>query len=157
MENIVTDMRSRLSAQSNVEANTSGSKYKSRIAKLVACCLGVVVALVYVAARNQISASHEASEQKTSTISALDKMAVVFKGSYTRDQVDTALSRVMVQFGEPLTEANYNRWGSVLVRMRKESKGVSEMEILNCMREMRPPFKMDAAAALCTAARESGL
>lgn len=114
-------------------------------------------AFYIVSVREQTSTSHrDASGHDTSTISALDKMAVVFKGGYTRDQIDSVLSRVMTQFCEPLTEANYNRLGSVLVRMRKEGT-VPEMEILACVKEMPTQVKMLDAVALCAAARELGL
>jgi hypothetical protein len=89
--------------------------------------------------------------------SALDKMAAVFKGNYSRDQIDDLLSRVMQMYGSPLTEAQYQRWGNVLVTMRENSHPVSEMEILTCMRAMGPVMEFTAAAATCATAGQLGL
>jgi hypothetical protein len=158
MDNLISEMRSRLSADQPAHAaNAQILKRKSSLAKIGACCLGAMFAFYIVSVQEQTSTSrHDAGGHDTSTISALDKMAVVFKGGYARDQIDSVLSRVMTQFGEPLTEANYNRWGSILIRMRKEST-VPEMEILACMKEMLAQFEMGPAAALCAAARKHGL
>lgn len=90
-------------------------------------------------------------------VSALDKMAAVFKGDYSRDQIDNLLSRVMQMYGSPLTEGEYQRWGNVLVTLRENSHPVSEMEILNCMRAMGPVMKFTAAAAICATAGQLGL
>lgn len=97
------------------------------------------------------------SQSPPRDVSALDKMAAVFKGNYSRDQIDDLLSRVMRMYGAPLTEKEYHRWGDVLVTMRQNSHPVSEMEILNCMRAMGPVMKLEAAAATCATAGERGL
>lgn len=89
--------------------------------------------------------------------SALDKMSAVFKGNYSRDQIDDLLSRVMQMYGSSLAEADYGRWGDVLVTLRKTSHPVSEMEILRCMRAMGPKMHFTGAAAMCAASKQLGM
>lgn len=84
-------------------------------------------------------------------------MAAVFKGNFSRDQIDDLLSRVMQMYGSPLTETEYERWGNVLVTLREKSHPISEMEILTCMRAMGPVMKFEAAGAICATAGQLGL
>ena len=63
---------------------------------------------------------------------ALGMMEVVFKGNYSRLQIKTSLDTAMRLYTMPITEENYNKAGSVLVVLRKDT-GIYEMKILNHM------------------------
>ncbi len=65
--------------------------------------------------------------------SAIEMMEVAFIGDYSQGEIKTLIDATMRLNSLPLTEENYQRLGSVLVTLRKE-KGVSEMEILTCMK-----------------------
>lgn len=92
---------------------------------------------------------------------ALDKMALVFEGGFSRDQIQPALDQAMVLYGMPVTEQNYERCGSVLVVMRQRN-AVPEMDILKSMIQIRqdaPNAGMnfaDGAALAATALKTGG-
>ncbi|MGI4790199.1 MAG: hypothetical protein ACRYFS_15280 [Janthinobacterium lividum] len=62
----------------------------------------------------------------------LDKMATVFQGGHTRDQIQSVLDQAMSLYGTPINEDGYRRCGSVLVEMTND-KGMPEMDLLNYM------------------------
>ncbi len=89
---------------------------------------------------------------------ALGMMTTIFKGSYTRQQIKTTLDRTMTLYGVSINEENYNRTGSVLVSLRKETR-VKEMNILNYMiKSYSPKIKINLpnAAALAATFLQAG-
>jgi hypothetical protein len=60
--------------------------------------------------------------------SALDEMAVVFVGPVTRNAIQSRLDTMLQLYGLPVTEAEYQRAGSILVALRKNSNGVREID-----------------------------
>lgn len=90
-------------------------------------------------------------------VGALDKMPAVFKGGYTRDQIDDLLSRTMTMYGSPLTETEYQRWGNALVYLRRTTRPVSEMDVLRCMAAAGPTMAFEPAAAICAVGLQNGL
>ncbi len=61
---------------------------------------------------------------------SLEKMHVAFVGKPSTSRIKSLMDVALKQYGLPATEENYNRYGSVLVVLRKHA-GVSEMEILS--------------------------
>jgi hypothetical protein len=61
------------------------------------------------------------------------------------------MDQVLASFGQPPSEENYKILGNVLVRMRKDNPGATEMLILRCMNAMNASLKPDfvGAAAIC--------
>lgn len=88
---------------------------------------------------NNSSASYTKSTSNTRTIvekmTALEQMEIVFIGSFSYNSIKERMDSVMQLYGLSMTNENYNRFGSVLVTLRKET-GVSEMNILICMKAM---------------------
>ena len=78
----------------------------------------------------------------------LTKMEAVFKGSYSRYEIKTAMDKAVLLRRLPITEENYRKTGSALVALRKET-GVHEMDILKCMGEVTHSGSFSALAALC--------
>ena len=70
---------------------------------------------------------------QTSERPALEMMEQVFVGNHTQAQIKERLDRAMELYGEARTEENYLKYGSVLVRLRKEISGATEMNILACV------------------------
>jgi len=82
---------------------------------------------------------------------ALTMIATVFQGGYSKSHIKAKLDQMMMLYREPITEEYYQRVGSVLVSLRKNS-GVPEMTILQCVIEAHAPgveVKFTEAAALC--------
>lgn len=101
-------------------------------------------------------ASQRAAADSTSPSSAgsLEKMAAVFVGAPSRALIKAQMDRALGLYGLPIDEHNYNRYGSVLVRMRQDS-GVSEMEMLRfviALREESPEVKVELTDAIALAA-----
>lgn len=65
--------------------------------------------------------------------SAIEMMEVAFIGDHSQGEIKTLIDATMRINSLPITEENYQRLGSVLVTLRKET-GVSEMDILTCMK-----------------------
>jgi hypothetical protein len=85
---------------------------------------------------------------------ALEKMAAVFVGAPSRERIKSNLDRTLILYGLPIGEENYNRYGSVLVRMRQES-GISEMELLQfviSLREEAPDIDVSLTDAIALGA-----
>lgn len=89
------------------------------------------------------------ADNPVSLLSALDKMELAFEGRYTKEQIKARMDRAMKLYKLPINEENYERAGSTLVALRKNT-GVKEMAILDHMiRSYVPGVKMsfpDAAA-----------
>ncbi len=74
------------------------------------------------------------SEDAIDQMSSLERMEVAFIGNPSPEEIKHSLDQALKLYGTEITEENYNRAGSVLVALRKESKtGVTEMEILEYM------------------------
>src|SRR5687767_9795961 len=76
---------------------------------------------------------------------ALDKMAAVFVDSSSRSEIKAAMDRAFDLFGVPQTEDNYLKYGSILVRLRKDFD-TPEMAVLRFairLREESPSLAMD--------------
>ncbi len=65
---------------------------------------------------------------------SLDRMELAFIGDYQRKEIKVSMDRVMKLLSVQINDENYSRAGSVLIVLRK-SHGVSEMEVLTCMRQ----------------------
>ena len=97
-----------------------------------------------------------------SNLSALDKMAIVFKGGYTKDQIELEATTVLRLFDQSLTDTNYEQLGDVLVALRDGIKPNTEMDILDCMKSIKQNaesvnLKIPDAAALCATTISMGL
>lgn len=55
--------------------------------------------------------------------SALDQMEVAFVGGYLRSEIKARMDAALRAYGVARTEDNYKRYGSVLVRLRKDFGG----------------------------------
>jgi hypothetical protein len=66
----------------------------------------------------------------------LDQMSITFDGSPSRADIQSVLDPVMQAYSTPVTEDNYSRAGSVLVKL-KQDVGIPEMEVLDCMSRQR--------------------
>ena len=100
---------------------------------------------------------NDASHQ-TSSKDALGMMETIFKGNYTRQEIKSTLDQAMTLYGVFINEENYNRCGSVLVALRKDTN-IKEMTILDYMiRSYVPNVKITfpEAAALAVTFLEAG-
>lgn len=78
-------------------------------------------------------------------------MEVAFIGGHSRTEIKARMDKVMPLYNLPITEENYERAGSSLVALRKET-GVAEIAILQCMSEMHVDglnMQFPSSAALC--------
>lgn len=110
------------------------------------------------------STSYTKSTSDTKTIvekmTALEQMEIAFIGGFSYNEIKERMDLVMQQYGLSITNENYSRFGSVLVTLRKET-GVSEMDILTCMKAMdyknaivgnaTPEKAIIDSAAICSA------
>ena len=81
---------------------------------------------------------------------SLDMMAAVFVGGHSRTAIERQISTAMRHHAIPTTDGGYNKAGSVLVVLRKET-GVAEMDILRCINsaEIGAYAEFGEAAAIC--------
>jgi hypothetical protein len=72
------------------------------------------------------------SDNKSSTPpDAYTMMETAFEGYPRKSEIQPMMQKVMEMYGYPETEENLQKFGSVLVSLRKESiLGVTEMDIL---------------------------
>jgi ABC-type phosphate transport system substrate-binding protein len=79
----------------------------------------------------------------------LEQMLISFNGSPTMGEITEALNDAFAATDTPITDENYSRAGSVLVKFRQEY-GVDEMEILDCIpgRANDPRVKDNAFASI---------
>ena len=84
----------------------------------------------------QKTASAKESDAKTQ-LSALDKMAMVFKGGYTKDQIEFEAATVLRLFDQSLSDTNYERLGGALVALRDGIKPNTEMDMLIYMKTIK--------------------
>ncbi len=104
---------------------------------------------------NQNTGGNSGSES-----SAIEMMEAAFIGGHSQGEIKTLIDATMRLNSLPLTEENYQRLGSVLVSLRKET-GVSEMDILTCMKaadyrnsvggDITPEKAVTDSAAICAA------
>jgi hypothetical protein len=89
-------------------------------------------------------------------VPALAKMEAVFVGKHSQEEIKRSMDQVLTSFGQSVSEDSYTRLGSVLVRMRKDTGGVTEMSILRCMLGVKGSINQDIAtgAALCATSLE---
>lgn len=73
------------------------------------------------------------NQNSDSESSAIEMMESAFIGDYSQGEIKTLIDATMRLNSLPLTEENYQRLGSVLVTLRKET-GVSEIDVLTCMK-----------------------
>jgi hypothetical protein len=80
------------------------------------------------------------------------KLEAIFVGQPSQAEIKRSMDQVLDSFGQPSSEENYKILGNVLVRMRKENPGVTEMLMLRCMLAMNGSLKPDfvAGAVLCS-------
>lgn len=62
----------------------------------------------------------------------LEQMLISFNGSPTMGEITEALNDAFAATDTPVTDENYSRAGSVLVKFRQEY-GIDEMKILECL------------------------
>lgn len=99
------------------------------------------------------------AQAQTDSASALDKMVTVFQGSHSKEDIQSKMDRAFDLYGVPKMENNYNRYGSVLVRLRKEIGGATEMEVLDYVVRSHSPgnsAKLEEMMALGIVALKSG-
>lgn len=82
--------------------------------------------------------SSAGTSSQNSQVSTLDKIAVVFKGDFSKAEIKSKLDQAMRLYGVPITDENYNRTSSALLVSRKaaEQEGCNdctEMLILDYM------------------------
>lgn len=77
--------------------------------------------------------NEEESSNSVSDMNAIEMMEVAFIGGHSEAEIKTLIDQTMKLYSLPINEENYQRLGSVLVSLRKET-GVSEMDILKCMK-----------------------
>jgi hypothetical protein len=92
----------------------------------------------------------------------LDMMETVFVGNHSRAIIEYELRRAMQLYGSPNTRSEMLHWSDVLVALRLANKGVTEMEMLRCMYDMRRAsgnvsIPYYDAAALCATGLALGL
>jgi hypothetical protein len=68
---------------------------------------------------------------ETDNLDALDKLAIIFEGSYARSQIKIRMDKTMNSYDIPITDDNYMKIANVLVAMRKQNH-VKEMDLLTC-------------------------
>ncbi len=85
-------------------------------------CLTIVLAVV-------VGTYLDSDKPRATT--ALERMSVVFQGGHSKVAIKMKLDVAFDLFGLRANEENYNRYGSVLVSLRKGME-VQEMEILDC-------------------------
>ena len=74
--------------------------------------------------------------------SMLEKMSAVFVGHPSQQEIKRHVDNTLREYGLPISEDNYNRVGSVLVRLRQQAESdgrhVTEMQILACAEAANP-------------------
>lgn len=93
--------------------------------------------------------------------SALDKMAVAFKGGHSREDIERETAAVLRLFDKELTEQNYVSLGDTLVYLQKDIAPHTEFDLMLCMKSVGRDtadnkMEMDAAAAMCAVMIETG-
>ena len=79
------------------------------------------------------------------------KLEAIFVGQPSQAEIKRSMDQVLASFRQPSSEENYKILGNVLVRMRKETPGATEMSILRCMLGLNDSLNQDfvAGAAIC--------
>ena len=108
----------------------------------------------------QKTASAKESDAKTQ-LSALDKMAMVFKGGYSKDQIELEAATVLRLFDQSLSDINYEHLGNALVALQEGIKPNTEMDILICMKTLKRDsgnmnIDIPYAAAMCATSISAG-
>ncbi len=84
---------------------------------------------------------------------ALIMMESVFVGEHSKEAIKGRLGKLLRTYKMEVSEDNYNKVGSVLITLSKESKSnISEMELADCMIHAytdQAPIKLTEAAGLC--------
>lgn len=102
-----------------------------------------------------------ADPEDMSGMSALDKMAVAFKGGHSREEIERETAAVLRLFDRELTEENYVSLGDTLVYLQKDIAPHTEFDLMRCMKSIGRgtadnKMGIDAAAAMCAAMIETG-
>ena len=119
-------------------------------------------AKVYANKSTMTAEAQQEGARSKSQLSALDKMAIVFKGGYTKDQIEREATTVLRLFDQSLSDANYEHLANVLLSLSDGIKPNTEMDILACMNTLKRnsgDFKLDIpyAAATCATTISAGL
>ena len=104
------------------------------------------------------SRSDSQASADVSRLDALAKMELAFVGSPSRTEIKSKMVGVFRQFSVAATEANYQKYGSILVAVRKDG-GATEMEILDCVAALGAEYnriELHKAMALCAATLAAG-
>lgn len=115
-----------------------------------------ICAVVVVLGLMKLTTDKDTHEVPHVSVSALDKAAAVFRGGYSREQIKALLDEVMLMNGVSRSEHEYERWASVLVKMRVGGGG-TEMEILRCIKGMQAAVRFPDSAGICAAGKQAGL
>lgn len=98
----------------------------------IGCLITFIVFVIFIAIIIPFGKENKPSVQKDSNYySALDKMALAFKGNHTKKEIRRKFNHAFTLFNIQKTEENYERYGSVLVSLQNEFDYTTEMEILD--------------------------
>lgn len=79
----------------------------------------------------------------------IEMMSAVFLGGHSSALIENGMRKLATQLGEPASQANYQKWGSILVALRKELNGVTEMQMLQCVLNTGQSGSFADLAAIC--------
>ncbi len=98
-----------------------------------------------------------ASGQNAMDMTALEKMEAVFVGDFSKNEIKASVDRALIAYGVRRDELQYEKLGSALVGMRKETN-VPEMVILACTVEFKKQVtrqvSLPDAVGMCASAFE---
>lgn len=99
------------------------------------------------------------SKQSSEEVTPLEMMATVFRGNYSKREIERSVHKAMNRYDLPFTEQYEEKIGSVLVALR-DDYGVEEMRILRCVNagdlKSLSGVEFHEAAALCVTYIKSG-
>lgn len=85
----------------------------------------------------------------SSSATPIEMMSAVFVGGHSTGLIKNKMRQLATQLGEPATQINYQKWGSILVALRKDLSGVTEMQILRCVLATGQSSSFPDLAAIC--------
>lgn len=98
------------------------------------------------------------SIQKVMAMTALEKMETVFVGDFSKWEIKASMDKALLAYGKRLDEQQYEKLGSALVGMRKETN-VPEMVISACTVELKKQvtrqLSLPDAVGMCASAFEN--
>lgn len=97
------------------------------------------------------------SIQEVKAMTALDKMETVFVGNFSQGEIKASIDKALLAYGKNRNEQQYEKLGSALVGMRKETN-VPEMVMLACTVELKKQvtkqLSLPDAVGMCASAFE---